>query len=168
MGTIRIAGMYIDSIVDGPGLRFSLYTQGCPHHCEGCHNPHTHDEAGGSDADIDELCEKIKEDPLLDGVTISGGEPFLQAEKLIPFASWVHDRGLNIITYTGYTYEEIIEGQDTHPGWRELLTFSDYLVDGRFIKEQKSYLLRFKGSKNQRIIDTKQSLKSGAAVEVEL
>ena len=104
---LRIAGTANDSIVDGPGIRFTIFTQGCPHHCEGCHNPQTHDFSGGKLADTDELLDRIRSNPLLDGVTFSGGEPFCQAEALAELGSRIRSLGLNIVTYTGYTFEEL-------------------------------------------------------------
>jgi len=80
---LKIAGTANDSIVDGPGIRFTIFTQGCPHRCEGCHNPQTHDFNGGYVADIDELLKKIISNPLLDGVTFSGGEPFCQVNECL-------------------------------------------------------------------------------------
>ena len=102
---LRIAGTANDSIVDGPGIRFTIFTQGCPHHCEGCHNPQTHDFSGGTITDTDELLNRIKSNPLLDGVTFSGGEPFCQAEALAELGTKIKALGLNIVTYTGYTFE---------------------------------------------------------------
>ena len=106
---LRIAGTVNDSIVDGPGIRFTIFTQGCPHHCEGCHNPQTHDFNGGEIVEADEIIEKIKKNPLLDGVTFSGGEPFCQAETLADIGKEIKSLGLNVITYTGYTFDESLE-----------------------------------------------------------
>ena len=102
---LRIAGTANDSIVDGPGIRFTVFTQGCPHNCEGCHNPQTHSFDGGEIADTIELFEKIRSNPLLDGVTFSGGEPFCQSNALADLGRKIHEIGLNIVTYTGYTFE---------------------------------------------------------------
>lgn len=165
---IRIAGTANDSIVDGPGIRFTIFTQGCPHRCPGCHNLHTHDFDGGFLTDIEELLAKIQSNPLLDGVTFSGGEPFAQAEPLYRLGIWLQKKGYNIITYTGYTFEHLLKNADSLNYYKELLSVTDYLVDGRFEEEKKSYLLRFKGSENQRILDCKQSLEQGKAIETEL
>ncbi len=161
---LRIAGTVNDSIVDGPGIRFTVFTQGCPHHCEGCHNPQTHDFNGGSEADTDEIISKFLSNPLLDGITLSGGEPMCQAKALVPIAKAAKEHGLNVITYTGYTYEQLIEGANDTNGWRELLEYVDFLIDGRFELSQRSLELHFKGSKNQRVIDVKSSLEEGHAV----
>lgn len=163
---LRIAGTVNDSIVDGPGIRFTIFTQGCPHNCKGCHNPQTHDFSGGTIVDTDELLAKIRENPLLDGVTFSGGEPFCQAEPLAHLGRQIKDLGLNIVTYTGYTFEKLLaEGNKNH--WYELLEVTDYLIDGPFILEQKDWNIRFRGSSNQRYIDCKASLASSSAVECE-
>lgn len=163
---LRIAGTVNDSIVDGPGIRFTIFTQGCPHNCKGCHNPQTHDFSGGTIVDTDELLAKIRENPLLDGVTFSGGEPFCQTEPLAHLGRQIKDLGLNIVTYTGYTFEKLLaEGNKNH--WYELLEVTDYLIDGPFILEQKDWNIRFRGSSNQRYIDCKASIASGSAVECE-
>ena len=105
---IRIAGTSNDSIVDGPGIRFTIFVQGCPHHCKGCHNPQTHSYDGGKVIDTDELLEKILANPLLDGVTFSGGEPFVYAKQLADLARKIKQNNLNIVTYSGYTFERLI------------------------------------------------------------
>lgn len=161
---LRIAGTVNDSIVDGPGIRFTIFTQGCPHNCKGCHNPQTHDFNGGELIDTDALLVKVKENPLLDGVTFSGGEPFCQAEALASLGKQIKALGLNIITYTGYTFEHLIDHQNEN-GWGELLKITDFLIDGPFILEQKDWEIKFRGSSNQRYIDCQESLKQGRAVE---
>lgn len=163
---LRIAGTVNDSIVDGPGIRFTIFTQGCPHHCEGCHNPQTHDFNGGEIVEADEIIEKIKKNPLLDGVTFSGGEPFCQAETLADIGKEIKSLGLNVITYTGYTFDEIYENRDKNH-WNELLSVTDFLIDGKFILQQKDWNLKFRGSSNQRYIDCQRSLKEGRVVEIE-
>ncbi len=163
---LRIAGTVNDSIVDGTGIRFTIFTQGCPHNCEGCHNPETHDFNGGQEVDTAELLEKIRSNPLLDGVTFSGGEPFMQAEALAELGRQIKSLGLNIITYTGFTFEQLLEA-DSKNGWNKLLEVTDYLVDGKFEIDKKSWTTKFRGSSNQRYIDCQASLKQGTAVEVE-
>ena len=163
---LKISGIANDSIVDGPGIRFTVFTQGCPHHCEGCHNPQTHEPDGGEDRDTADLLEKIKANPLLDGVTFSGGEPFMQSEILAYFGREIKSLGLNIVTYTGFTFEELYCNRDKN-GWGELLEVTDYLVDGPFILEKKDWKIKFRGSSNQRYIDCQASLAAGRAVEVE-
>lgn len=160
---LRIAGTVNDSIVDGPGMRFTVFTQGCPHKCEGCHNPQTHDFNGGFIADTDEIIEQIKENPLLDGVTFSGGEPFCQAEILAETGKTIKSLGLDIVTYTGYTFEELFEKREKNH-WGELLEVTDILIDGKFVLSLKDWNSKFRGSSNQRIIDCQESLKQGKAV----
>ncbi len=164
---LRIAGTVNDSIVDGEGIRFTVFTQGCPHHCEGCHNPQTHDFDGGEIIESDEIIEKIKKNPLLDGVTFSGGEPFCQAEALADMGRKIKVLGLNIVTYTGYTFEELYENQEKCH-WNELLAVTDILIDGKFILSQRDWNLKFRGSSNQRYIDCQRSLEEGRAIEIEI
>lgn len=166
MSEIRIAGTVNDSIVDGDGIRFTIFTQGCPHKCEGCHNPQTHDFNGGTLINTSELLEKIKSNPLLDGVTFSGGEPFCQAHELAVFGGKIKSLGLNITTYTGYTFEELYNGKNPH--WDELLSVTDILIDGKFIQELKDWTIKFRGSSNQRYIDCPASLKARKAIEINI
>ncbi len=162
---IRLAGIIRESIVDGPGYRFVIFTQGCPHHCEGCQNPHTLDSQGGYESTTNKLLAAIGKNPLLAGVTFSGGEPFCQPVPLAAIARAVHDRGLNVVTYTGYTIEALMPKAESHPEIHALLTQSDYLVDGPFLLAQRTLSLPFRGSRNQRIIDPGASLTKGIAVE---
>ena len=157
---LRISGYVKESIVDGPGFRFVIFTQGCDRNCPDCHNPETHDRLGGTEIDSEVLISMIESNPLLDGVTFSGGEPFYQAGELAQVARKCHAMGLNIITYTGYLFEDL----ERMPEAKALLDESDFLVDGPFIKEQKSYELVFRGSKNQRMIDMARTRKSGKTV----
>lgn len=163
---LRIAGTVNDSIVDGPGIRFTIFTQGCPHNCPGCHNPQTHAFDGGEEVDTEELLEKIKSNPLLDGVTFSGGDPFCQAEPLAELGAQIKQLGLNIVTYTGYDFEELYAHRDAH-GWGRLLDVTDILIDGKYIQELHSWEIKFRGSTNQRYIDCQASIKAGKAVETE-
>lgn len=156
---IRIAGTVNDSIVDGPGLRFSVFTQGCPHGCPGCHNPETHDPTGGQETETEALIEKMGKNPLLSGLTLSGGDPMLQAEACLELAKAAHAKGLNVWLYTGYTWEELTEEND--PERMALLRETDVMVDGRFILAQRSLELDYRGSRNQRLIDVPATLKSG-------
>ena len=167
MAKLRLAGVIRESIVDGPGIRFVVFSQGCPHRCKGCHNPGTHDPEGGYDSSAENIIKAILQNPLLQGVTLSGGDPFLQAEGMAELAREIHALGLDIVTYTGYTIEELLEGLDTHPGWKALLENTDTLIDGPFIEAQKSLMLRFRGSKNQRVVDPKASIRAGKCVEKE-
>ncbi|HHW71206.1 MAG TPA: anaerobic ribonucleoside-triphosphate reductase activating protein [Clostridiales bacterium] len=165
---LRIAGIERESIVDGPGIRFVVFAQGCKHRCRGCHNPQTHSFDGGTLVDIDEIMSMICKNPLLDGLTFSGGEPFEQAKTFAELAKMAKSNNLNIITYTGYRYEEIMEGLPSKIGWEDLLRQTDILIDGKFDIKQKSMLLKFRGSKNQRAIDVEQSLKQEKIVLAEL
>ena len=155
---IRVFGTANDSIVDGPGLRYALFVQGCTHNCKGCHNPGSHALDGGTLRDTDEIFEEIKKNPLLDGVTFSGGEPFLQARALSRLAEKIKGLGLNIYVYSGFTFEQLVEGKNAENAWGELLSHVDFLVDGKFEEDKKHYTLTFKGSENQRIIDVQSSL----------
>lgn len=161
MMNIRIAGLVNDSIVDGPGLRLTVFTQGCPHRCPGCHNPQSHDFEGGELRDTDEILEMMRDNVLLNGITLSGGEPFAQPEACTALARGAHQFGLSVWCYTGYTFETLLKG-DTH--WQELLKEIDVLVDGPFILSQRTLDAHFRGSSNQRILDVAQSLKDGKAI----
>ena len=161
---IRIAGVVNDSIVDGPGLRFTVFTQGCPHHCEGCHNPQTWDFDGVKVVEIAEIVEKIRKNRLLTGITLSGGEPFMQALECAEIAREAHGLGLSVWTYTGYTWEKITGMVGDRPQWWALLKETDVLVDGPFIQEEKSLDLLYRGSRNQRLIDVKKSIYAGRVV----
>lgn len=160
---IRISGIVNDSVVDGPGFRLAVFTQGCPHHCAGCHNPQTHDFEGGREIDTQEIIEKLRGNPLLDGITLSGGEPFCQGAACAELASAAHALGLNVWTYSGYTYEQLLAGDVEQ---RALLAETDVLVDGPFVLPQRTLELRFRGSANQRLIDVKASAAAGSAQPV--
>lgn len=164
---LKLAGIIRESIVDGPGYRFAIFTQGCPHHCEGCHNPSTWPFESGTSVAVGRLFDEIKKTELIRGITLSGGEPFCQAAPLSVLCRRVHEAGLDIIAYSGYRLEELLDGADDTNHWRELLENIDYLVDGRFILAEKSMLLKFRGSRNQRILDVRRSLSSGRAAEIE-
>lgn len=165
--TIRLAGVVRESIVDGPGLRFTVFCQGCPHGCEGCHNPATHDFGGGYDCEISKIIAAVDENPLLDGVTFSGGEPMCQPEAFAALAEELKKRKLNIMVYTGYTYEELLKLAETKPAVGKLLELTDYLVDGRFILAERDLTLPFRGSTNQRILDMERTRAEGNPVLAE-
>ena len=162
---IRLYGTVNDSHFDGPGLRYVIFTQGCLHHCPGCHNPDSHAIDGGYIEDTEQCLLEIDQNPLLDGVTLSGGEPFLQATALIHFVQKVKKRHLHVMIYSGYTFEEILELGDEE---KKLLSLCDTLVDGKFILSLKSMELLYKGSSNQRIIDIQASLKTHMVIEQEI
>lgn len=162
---LRVAGRVADSIVDGPGLRYALFTQGCPRACPGCHNPQTQPLEGGEETTVEAILAEIDADPLLDGVTFSGGEPFLQAAALAELAREIKKRDLNLAAYTGYLWEELRSAND--PAWNALLAELDVVVDGPFVQALRSWTLKFAGSTNQRFIDVQRSLREGRVVELE-
>lgn len=162
MLTLKIAGVESESIVDGPGFRFVVFAQGCPHHCLGCQNPQTHAFEGGRTAEVEKLVKEVLKNPLLSGVTLSGGEPFCQAEAFASLAQQLKQAGKHIMAYTGYTWEQLLEHPD--PFVKKLLYQCDLLVDGRFEQERRNLELRFRGSSNQRIIDVQSSLKEGCVI----
>jgi len=155
---IRIAGIVKQTIVDGPGLRLVVFVQGCPHHCFGCHNPEALPFDGGYLCTAQEILDEIQKNPLLQGVTLSGGEPFCQAEALKPLALGAKELGKNLWIYSGYTWEELHDMAETDSHILPLLTAADVLVDGRYIHEQRDLTLPFRGSKNQRLIEVKKGL----------
>ena len=157
---IKVSGIINESIVDGPGIRMVVFAQGCKHNCKGCHNKHTHSFEGGEYVEIDKILCDIKDNFLLDGVTLSGGDPFEQAETFAELAIEVKKMGKNVVTYTGYTFEQLIKYSSERKGFKELLENTDLLIDGPFISEEKSLQLKFRGSKNQRIIDVPRSIKN--------
>jgi len=161
---IRIAGTVEDSIVDGPGLRFVVFTQGCPHRCDGCHNPETHDFAGGKVTTTDALFEQCMENPLCSGVTFSGGEPFCQAEALYELGSRFKSAGKHLMCYSGWTFEELLAKAQREESVGKLLSIADVLVDGKFDISKRSLSLQYRGSSNQRLINVQESLKTGTTV----
>ena len=165
--TIRIAGVVRESIVDGPGIRFVVFCQGCPHLCPGCHNPVTHDFDGGYSCEIEKILNAIDQNPLLDGVTFSGGEPACQPKGFLTLAKAVKERNLNIIMYSGYTFEELSQMAQNEPALAELLTLIDFLIDGRYEEEKRDLTLAFRGSKNQRIIDMNQTRETNTLIKIE-
>ena len=165
---IRLAGLSSESIVDGPGIRFTIFVQGCPHHCEGCHNPETHDFEAGRLADTDKILAAIEKNPMIKGVTFSGGEPFCQAEPLAELAMKLKEKGYNLLSFTGFTFEELTEMAKEDKNIKKLLSLLDYMIDGQFVLSQRSLELKYKGSRNQRTLDVQESLKQEKAVEIEL
>lgn len=165
---MRIAGLIQDSIVDGPGFRFTVFTQGCSHHCAGCHNPKTHDPNGGTETDVQEVIQQLLSNPFTDGVTLSGGEPFAQAADCFLIAKAAHDNGLNVWTYSGYTFEQLFKMSSEDDNIAALLNETDVLIDGPFILAERTLALPWRGSKNQRILDVKKSLIEQCAVNAEL
>ncbi len=163
---LRICGVESESIVDGPGFRYVVFTQGCPHNCPGCHNPQTHPFEGGKMVTVEQLFQEICENPLLKGVTFSGGEPFCQPAPLAELGRMVHERGLDVVTFTGFLYEDLLAKQDE--AVNALLAQTDVLIDGPFLLAEKDLTLHFRGSRNQRLIDMKRTRQEGRVVLTEL
>ena len=161
---IRLASdLQPDSVVDGEGIRTVIWTQGCGHNCPGCQNPQTHDFNGGLEIDVEEVKEALNELKGQDGITLSGGDPLFQVDASYEIAKHAHELGMNVWCYTGFTYEEIVSNSKLC----KILDQVDILVDGKFLLEEFSLDLQFKGSKNQRIIDVKKSLEEGKVCLVE-
>ena len=158
--TIRLSGIAYESLVNGPGIRRVFFSQGCKHNCNGCFNPDTHDFNGGEERVIDDLIKDTLANPMIKGVTFSGGDPFERAEEFSYMAREFKKAGLNIWCYSGYTFEEIIEKSKVNKDFRELINNIDVLVDGKFIEEEKDEEIKYRGSRNQRIIDVKKSLET--------
>lgn len=159
---MKIFGLVQDSIVDGPGFRFACFVQGCPHHCPGCHNPESHDPAGGKVMSVEEVAGQLLGNPLTDGLTLSGGEPFAQPEACLELAQIAHSHGLNVWSYSGWTFEHLRdEGTDAQ---KALLRELDVLVDGPFVLAERSLALSWRGSRNQRVVDVQASLAAGEVV----
>lgn len=162
--TIRLYGLVTDSIVDGPGFRTAIFTQGCPHHCPGCHNPESHDFQSGTVWTLDDVEKKFSDNPLLDGVTLSGGEPFSQPAACAELARRAHAHKLNVWVYSGYTYEQLCAMAEENNDVRRLLDEADVLVDGPFLLAERSLELDFRGSRNQRLIDLNATRSQGKLV----
>ncbi len=162
---INVAGFDEDAIADGPGLRFVLFVQGCPHHCLGCHNPQTHEFGTGLDMTVDDLYTRIRANPLQTGITFSGGEPFSQPAALADLAARLKADGYDVAVYTGFVFEDLLSGGD--PEVLRLLQSADVLIDGPFVMELRDRQIRFRGSTNQRILDVRQSLSARKAIAIE-
>lgn len=172
--TVRIAGQVKHSAVDGPGVRYALFLQGCPHGCKACQNPDTHDPDAGTERELDEVIDEILSTRFLDGITLSGGDPLWQPEASMAIAKAAHEAGLSVWVYTGWTFEQLTDedpGGIRPPGQaKDVLRYVDVLVDGRYVDElrvnddeRQKYMWR--GSSNQRLIDVQASLEKGCAVE---
>ena len=159
---IRVCGIEPESIVDGPGFRYVLFVQGCSHHCLGCHNPESWAVDAGEEMTVSDIFEEIKSNPNLRGVTFSGGEPFEQVEPLVSLAKLIKDAGLTLMSYSGYTLEELRDRKDSATD--ELLNMLDMLVDGRYIEAERNLTLVYRGSENQRVIDMKKTREDGKVV----
>lgn len=167
MVKFRIAGIQEESIVDGPGLRLVIFFQGCPHRCPGCHNPETWSRRGGQLRNIEEVMELVHRNPLIKAVTFSGGEPLAQSHAVAELAERLKSEGYDIWCYTGYSWEIILRwlrdaGNETIS---KLLHNIDVLVDGNYKEELRSLELKFRGSRNQRLIHVLSSLTYGRVIE---
>ena len=160
---LELSGIVGDSIVDGPGIRTTVFAQGCPHHCEGCHNPETWEFGCGTQVSVEAIVETVQANPLCRGVTFSGGEPFAQAEGFAQLARLLKEKGYGVASYSGYTFEQLLHGTNAQ---RALLESIDVLIDGPFVMSLKSLELSFRGSRNQRIVDVPASLARGEAVQI--
>lgn len=158
---LNLAGIAGDSIVDGPGIRTTVFGQGCPHHCPGCHNPETWEFDCGTEVPVEAVVETVKANPLCRGVTFSGGEPFAQAGEFAKLGRLLKAAGYEVASYSGYTFEQLLQGTAEQ---RELLETVDVLIDGPFVQAERSLELNFRGSRNQRILNVKASLAAGQAV----
>ena len=161
---IRIADVVEESFVDGEGVRFAIFVQGCPHHCQGCHNPTTHDFNGGHIVETDKLIDEIKNAALISGITLTGGEPLCQIKACTEIAAATKALNMNVWCYTGYVYENLIDDKTAHTDFftpdevNDLLKYVDVLVDGPYIDSERDLTMTFCGSTNQRLIDIKKSL----------
>ena len=158
---LDLSGIVSDSIVDGPGIRTTIFSQGCPHHCPGCHNPETWDFGCGTQIPVEDIVDIVRSNPLCRGVTFSGGEPFAQAAGFAKLARLLKEKGYEVASYSGYTFEELLDGSDDQ---KALLSSIDILIDGPFIMAEKSLEIAFRGSRNQRILDVPKSLAAGKAI----
>ncbi|AEC02069.1 anaerobic ribonucleoside-triphosphate reductase activating protein [Parasphaerochaeta coccoides] len=163
-GTIELAGFVDDSIVDGPGLRVTVFAQGCPHACPGCHNPETWTSGVGREMTVTDIYERIHRNPLFTGVTFSGGDPLFQPSGFADLATLCKAGGYEVACYTGWTFEELQERMKNEPDVRRLLEHVDVLIDGRFVRELRSLSAAWRGSTNQRILNVPESLLAGEAV----
>lgn len=161
--TITLYGTEPDSIVDGPGLRYAVFVQGCSHGCPGCHNPDSQPACGGSVVELPTLLADIEANGLVHDVTLSGGEPFEQPESCGLLAEALKERGYGIWCYTGYLYEDLARRNDA--AVKHLLEHIDVLVDGPFVESLKSLELKWCGSSNQRLIDVPATRRAGTIVE---
>ncbi|GHV24764.1 anaerobic ribonucleoside-triphosphate reductase activating protein [Spirochaetia bacterium] len=159
---LTIGGIEPESIVDGPGFRYTVFVQGCNLRCPGCHNAQLQPFTGGRSIAVGEILDAIRNNPLLSGLTLSGGDPFTQARVCASLAEEVQAMGLSVMTYTGYTFEALWLAN--RPDWRRLIMASDVLVDGPFIRDLRNIDLRFRGSSNQRLIDVRQTFAAGKII----
>jgi anaerobic ribonucleoside-triphosphate reductase activating protein len=162
VATLTIGGIEPESIVDGPGFRYTVFVQGCNLRCPGCHNARLQPFTGGRSIAVGEILDAIRDNPLLSGLTLSGGDPFTQARVCAVLAEEVQAMGLSVVTYTGYTFEALWLAN--RPDWRRLIMATDVLVDGPFIRDLRNIDLRFRGSSNQRLIDVRRTFGAGKII----
>lgn len=165
---VRVYGIDPESIVDGPGIRYALFVQGCTHHCPGCHNPESQVLDAGTMYDVEAIFADVKAHRIVRDVTFSGGEPFEQPEALVALARLLKEAGYGLWVWSGYTYEQLLardeatpEGAATH----ELLQLADVLVDGPFVQARRTLSLQWRGSANQRVIDLAKTRAARAAAD---
>lgn len=171
--TVRVAGQVKHSAVDGPGVRYALFLQGCPHGCRACQNPDTHDPMGGTERVLSEVIEEILGTKFLDGITLSGGDPLFQPEASMEIAKAAKEAGLSVWAYTGWTFEQLT-GEDPKgirppEHAKDVLEYIDVLIDGRYdddlhVSDDERQKYMWRGSTNQRLIDVRKSLEQGHAV----
>ena len=162
---INLFGTAADSIVDGPGLRYAVFVQGCSHRCPGCHNPESQPAEGGTRTPIADIVAEVRANGLVQGVTLSGGEPFEQPKACAELAAQLKQLGYNVWTYTGYLYEDLARQAEASAAIAKLLANTDVLVDGPFLASKKSLGLKYCGSANQRLIDVPATRRVGRIVE---
>jgi len=157
---MRLSGITPESTVDGPGLRFVIFTQGCPHQCPHCHNPESWVNDAGKEFSARQIIRLLRQQKQTKrGITFSGGEPFLQAAELVEVALAARQMNWDVVTYTGFTYEQLIEDNDNDR--KALLSVTDILIDGKYLHELRDISLQFRGSSNQRVIDMAATQKHG-------
>lgn len=162
---MRLSGITPESLVDGPGLRYVLFTQGCTHHCPGCHNPESWDTDSGKEFTVTQIIRLLKQQKnIIKGISFSGGEPYLQACELAQVAMAARQTGMDVVTYTGFTYEQLMELGNNNEDITAFTDASDILIDGKYIHELKTTTLPFRGSSNQRIINLVETRKKGRIV----
>lgn len=164
---IRLAGIAENSLVNGPGLRKVFFSQGCTHVCKHCFNPTTWSFTGGKLVNMDELIKQVEYESFLDGVTFSGGDPFQQPQSFAYLAEHLHQLGINIWIYTGYTFEELLQLSKTNPYINKMLYNCDVIVDGLFKEELMSDQIMYRGSSNQKIIDVPLSLQKNTIITID-
>ena len=164
-----MSGITYESLVDGPGIRVVVFAQGCEMACANCHNPESLDKAGGRQYTVHEVMRLVKKPGpgkrRVRGITFSGGEPFLQAVDFAAVAMDAKQNGWDVVTFTGYTYEELA-ARENDPGVQDLLAHTDYLIDGAYVHELRDINLKFRGSTNQRLIDMEKTRLAGEVVEI--